>query len=141
MKNKIKFKKGYKYVLEGEHTFYLPDIGTILNKHVHVGKMISLTPSGVLKLADRYAWDGATLAPDLPCFYTASLIHDALYQVLRNIKGATKAERKSLRKLADMTMLRHALDRNFWLAYPYYWAVRLFGPRDGGKIKETLTRY
>jgi hypothetical protein len=45
---------------------------------------INLSSKGVLEIAERYAWNGANVISDTEKNMRGSLIHDALYQLLRD---------------------------------------------------------
>ena len=44
---------------------------------------IQLAPSGLLIIHKHYSWDGATAFPDRKDIMRGSLVHDALYQLMR----------------------------------------------------------
>lgn len=78
----ISYRKGYKYQLAEEYTTRIPI------KPVHdifsPSGYIRLTTDGMLTLAKGYAWDGPSgPAIDTLDFMRGSLIHDALYQLMR----------------------------------------------------------
>ncbi|HBO95881.1 MAG TPA: hypothetical protein DD667_21560 [Gammaproteobacteria bacterium] len=77
---RIAFKKGYKYQLEGEFTLRTP----IIPARGIATDYIQLAPDGTLMLARSYAWDGPSGVPDVASFMRASLVHDALYQLMRH---------------------------------------------------------
>lgn len=77
----IEYKSGYKYQLDRDYVVQIPipysafDIDTVY---------ISLSGTGVLSIRRGYAWDG----PSGPTIDTrnamrGSLVHDALYQLIR----------------------------------------------------------
>jgi len=76
----IRYRDGYKYQLAEDHTLLIditPDEG-VGNDFVYLGK------SGMLVIRKGYAWDG----PSGPTVDTrdslrGSLVHDALYQLMR----------------------------------------------------------
>lgn len=76
----IKYTKGYKYQLSETYKVYIPiyrpfDIQT---------QFISLTRFGLLIIHAGYAWDGPSGPTiDTPNFMRGSLVHDALYQLMR----------------------------------------------------------
>ena len=75
----IAYKKGYKYQLTG--TYSLPcDICPgieVHTEHIHLMR-------GSLVIMKGYAWDGPSgPAIDTPNFMRGSLVHDALYQLIR----------------------------------------------------------
>lgn len=74
----IKYKSGYKYVLADTYA-----VKTGLRGYYAHTEFITLDSEGNLVVKRHYAWDGATLFPDLECVRRASLIHDALCQLIR----------------------------------------------------------
>ncbi|MCK9281951.1 MAG: hypothetical protein M0P71_15105 [Melioribacteraceae bacterium] len=89
----IKYRKGYKYQLVEDYTC---QIGIYPEKDI-VTEYIELTVTGKLFIKHGYAWDG-TSGPtiDGPTNMRGSLIHDTIYQLLR--EGLLKPE---WRKQAD----------------------------------------
>ena len=95
----IKFKKGYKYQLVEEYkikTIILPEFDIIT-------EYINLTKEGELTILKGYCWDGPSGPTfDTKNFMRGSLVHDALYQLLREEKlhefRKSKAD-KLLRKI------------------------------------------
>ncbi|KKM19395.1 hypothetical protein LCGC14_1656080 [marine sediment metagenome] len=92
--------------------------------------MFTLFESGRLKVRRGYAWDGPSGPTiDTKTFMRASVVHDVLYQCLR--EGLLPP---SYRKLADQELIRYAkLDgmnpvRRFYA----YWSLRAFA---GGAAK------
>lgn len=76
----IKYTDGYKYQL---YSNYECNVDIYPTRDIKI-LFITLLTSGVLKIRKGYAWDG----PSGPTFDTAtfmrgSLIHDALYQLIR----------------------------------------------------------
>lgn len=123
MRIAYKNRRNYKYVLAQSCEIELPmqleqDICT---------HFICLTQSGSLQLAQHYAWDGASgPMPDFASIMRASLVHDALYQLMR--EGALP---RSYRKQADQILrtLCIADGMNIALANWVYYCVRVFGER------------
>ena len=119
----ISYKKRtrYKYTLVAEYqiaTNIIPDAP------IDTG-FIKLDRSGQLTLCRGYAWDGASgPAPDIPNIMRASLVHDALYQLLREELIAAH-----YRANADRLLQRICLQAGMpsVLAWLIYQAVRLFG--------------
>jgi hypothetical protein len=77
----IQYKKGYKYQLIKQ---YVVNIDIFSDQHIDTNYIV-LSPKGELTIQKGYAWDG----PSGPTFDTlnfmrASLVHDALYQLMRN---------------------------------------------------------
>ncbi|NOZ53139.1 MAG: hypothetical protein GXP08_08360 [Gammaproteobacteria bacterium] len=77
----IEYKKDYKYQLFKEYTTNIQikqdnDIKT---------NYIKLSPEGIIVIKKGYAWDGPSgPAIDTLNFMRGSLVHDALYQLMRN---------------------------------------------------------
>ncbi len=79
--DKIFYKKGFKYQL---HSYIHVQTEIKPHKNIACG-FISLTRAGVLSIASGYAWDGASgIAWDTKSSMRGSLVHDALYELLRN---------------------------------------------------------
>lgn len=76
----ISYKAGYKYQLKSE---YVGTIGIRPGVPIHT-EYISLSQSGEIRLKNGYAWDGPS-GPTIDTlnFMRGSLIHDALYQLMR----------------------------------------------------------
>lgn len=109
----------WKYEL---HRDYVYETGI---KGLNVGnKFEHLAPAGTLLIDKGYAWDGPSgPAVDTLTFMRASLVHDALYQLMREEKLP-----RSYRKAADKIMYRIAREDGIgWIRAKYcYHAVRLF---------------
>lgn len=123
----------YKYQLMEPYEQAIDILGhTIDTSH------LDLTEDGLLTIAKCYAWDG----PSGPTFDTSnfmrgSLVHDALYQLIRMRKLDV-----SYRKEIDLLLWRMAREDGMWWirAWWVYWGVRLFGrksarPGTEGPIK------
>jgi hypothetical protein len=77
----IKYRSGYKYQLVEEHQV---KVG-VLPKNDIKTDFIELSTEGMLIIKKGYAWDGPSGPTiDTPNFMRGSLVHDALYQLLRN---------------------------------------------------------
>lgn len=120
----ISFKEGYKYQLGAPFELQIS-----LRPEESLGlDYVELTQSGLLRLAKGYAWDGPSgPTPDLPSFMRASLVHDALYQLMRH----DLLDRFRYRKSADLLMRQLCVEdgMNPLLAAVAYGAVRLMGER------------
>lgn len=125
----IAYKKGYKYRL---YEYYETDIGILAAGHID--GWIDLH-HGSLGVASGYAWDGASgPALDTKNIMRASLVHDALYQLMR--EGALPP---AFRKAADNELYRICREDGMWWirAQWAYWTVRLFGKlalKRSGKV-------
>ena len=84
----------------------------------------------ILTVHKDYAWDGASGPTlDSTCSMRASLVHDALYQLMR-----LKLIPRTLRKAADEELRRLCIEDGMWKirANTWYFFVRLFA---GGSAK------
>lgn len=70
---------GYKYQLVKDYTtetYIVPNFS-------YSDQYLAITKEGTLTVKKYYAWDGATGAIDTKSLMRASLVHDALYQLIR----------------------------------------------------------
>lgn len=74
----IKYKKGYKYQLYETYV-----VKTGIEGFSCKTDFIHLFSDGTLVVYKGYAWDGATGVPDVKFMMRGSLVHDALYQLIR----------------------------------------------------------
>ena len=133
---RIAYRSGYKYQLARAYT-----IGTnIKPRKAIVTKFIELSKTGTLTIVDGYAWDG----PSGPVIDTkenmrASLVHDALYQLMRNKKLTAKAHKVKADKLFRKICIEDGVPRT--TAYIYYLGLRLGGkPATDPKNKKKTHR-
>lgn len=77
----IKYRSGYKYQLVED---YRVKVGVIPVRDIDTD-FIGLTKQGMLLVKKGYAWDGPSGPTiDTKNFMRGSLVHDALYQLMRN---------------------------------------------------------
>jgi len=117
----MKYKDGYKYQLaEGEKTQT-----NIKTQFGAMDEYTTLAPDGSMLIRRGYAWDGPTNpAIDTKNFMRGSLIHDALYQLMR--EGKLPIEH---REAADNELVKACKEDGMW-AIRRWWvlkAVRMFG--------------
>ena len=76
----IHYRAGYKYQLSQNYLSEIP-----LHPPLNINSdFISLGTNGELSIWSGYAWDGPSgIAFDTKTFMRASLVHDALYQLIR----------------------------------------------------------
>ncbi|MDX1645827.1 MAG: hypothetical protein R3304_01690 [Longimicrobiales bacterium] len=118
----IRYRSGYKYQLREAHV----DRVAIRPETPITTEWVSLTLDGIITLRSGYAWDGPSgPSVDTPSFMRGSLVHDALYQLMR--LGALDTRR--WRDTADRELRRMCREdgmpgiRAWWV----YRAVRWFG--------------
>lgn len=114
--DKIKYRSGYRHQLAANYSVFTG----ILHYKIRTD-YITLTPSGWLTIKRGYAWDGATGLPSTPkSLMRASLVHDALYQLIRN--GIFDR-----RDCADALFGEMAEEDGFMAAPLAHWIVEHFG--------------
>lgn len=87
--------------------------------------LIVLTKGGLLCIVPGYAWDGASgIAINTKNFIRGSLVHDALYQLMRQGKLGLE-NRECADKLLKTIILEDGM--SFFRASYVYFAVRKFG--------------
>lgn len=113
-------RRKWKYTLEDQEQKYIgtqfPDI---------IFRFIEIS-NGMLYIAEQYAWDGASGPTfDTKNTMTPSLIHDALYQLMR--EGLLSAD---LKEDADRIFYLMLKERGMWFirARLWYRAVTIGGP-------------
>jgi len=141
----IKYKKGgYKYRLAEDYRVRIPMAEDyrvripITGHSIDIG-VIRLTKTGWLTIRKGYAWDGPSgPAIDTNNFMRGSLVHDALYQLMR--QGWLSV---LYRKAADQLLRDMCIEDGMWRirAAWVYWAVRNFAARAADKEhqREILT--
>jgi len=118
------YKGGYKYQVcyDYEHKLpaYMPRIGRELET-----QFLWMCPDRILVIRAGYAWDGPSGPTwDTPAFMRGSLVHDALYQLMR----LGYLEEQVFRPLADRVLKDMCIEDGMWplrARYVYY-AVRWF---------------
>jgi hypothetical protein len=127
------YTKGYKYQLKENFDITIP-IQPGQGKFTS-GPFLRLYPTGLLKIKAGYAWDGCSGPTyDDDTNMTAGLVHDALYQLIRN----DVLPIEPFRKMAD-DMLKELCIKNGMSsirAWYYHLAVRKFGGSAVEKPKE-----
>ena len=117
----MKYRKlrKYKYQLMGE---YKRLTGITENPVQTSDLFVTLKDSGCIAIAKGYAWDGSSCSLD---HYSirASLVHDALYQLIREGLLDKKYRKQADQLYRDMLIEDGLLKANAWLRY---WALRGF---------------
>ncbi|PJZ27668.1 hypothetical protein [Leptospira kmetyi] len=131
--------RNYKYQLVKPYSFQT-EIKT--NSPLQIGNpdvkiFVDLNRDGMLNIEAGYAWDGPSGPTiDTKTFMRGSLVHDALYQLMRE----EKLDRDGYRETADRILKKICLEdgmNSFRAAYVYKF-VRWFGdssakPKDESK--------
>ena len=131
MRDKIYYSEGFKYQLKKDYNL---KVDILPYKNINT-EFISLDVDGILTVRSGYAWDGPSGPTyDTPSFMRGSLIHDALYQLIR--MGHIDQRYK---KSADKELKRICLEDNMmaFRAWYVYNGVRKFG---GGSAKNGNVR-
>ena len=131
----ITYRDGYKYQLCANYTIRLD----VVPLEPVVTEFILLETDGTLTVKRGYAWDGPSGPTiDTKTFMRGSLIHDALYQLLREKYLPIEA-----RAAADKALHRACREdgMNPVRAWAAYLAVRWFGRpgADPVEVKHALT--
>lgn len=135
--NNIFFRnlKRYKYQLMREYKYQT----TIrLNHDVKIQGFITLSSGGLLIISKGYAWDGPSGPTiDTKSFMRGSLVHDALYQLMR-----LKLLSVSLKDTADKLLRQICREAGMcWFRTWYvYWGVKLFARSAATKPQESDTQ-
>jgi hypothetical protein len=119
MAKTIKYRDGYRYQLAVDYSVQLDfaPAKDIKTQFIHFNVL------GVLTAKAGYAWDGPSgLTIDTKSSMRASLIHDALYQLLREKKLPQK-RRKDADEVLHKTGLEDGMFR--WRIGAWYRAVRV----------------
>jgi len=113
----IKYKSGYKYQLNEE---YQQTIDVVPEIDVSSeGGYVSLTKEGELTIKKGYAWDGPSgPTRDTPNFMRGSLVHDALYQLMRNELLKRKRDKDPADRLLQKMCREDGMSRlRAWVVY------------------------
>ncbi len=122
--NTLTYRKliGYKYELLENINVYVVGLPDVNNEYIAIA-------GGKLFIAKGYAWDGPSgPAIDTKNFMYGSLVHDALYQLMR--EGLI--DRKKWRDYADRLLQQHCIadGMNRFRAWYVYTAVKLFAKKS-----------
>jgi hypothetical protein len=118
----IRYRADYKYQLADAYKISIP-----ITPHSDIKTdFIELDTSGTLLISNAYAWDG----PSGPVIDTeenmrASLVHDALYQLMRNSHLSSRTHRKAADQLFKDICKEDGVS-NFRTS-AYYKVLRKFG--------------
>ncbi len=128
----------YKYQLRED---YSVDIGIHPENEVRISDFVVLTPEGNLTIKARYSWDGPSGPTiDTRNFMRGSLVHDALYQLIRE----GHLDEAVYRQQADDLLKVHCLEDGMsaFRAWYVHKAVSWFGKpavKERQKYKKELS--
>ena len=132
----IAYNDGYKYQLKEEYSVVI-DIKPPSPKEIDY---VTLDTEGKLTLSKGYAWDGPSGPTfDTLSFMRGSLVHDGLYQLMRECNTDHFIQRKD----ADQILRRICMEDGMWSlrAGWVYLGVRLFAnPASDPASKRPFTR-
>ena len=122
----IKYRKRrkYKYNLAEDYSYHT---GFELVQPILTG-FLEMTVEGELLIRKGYSWDGPSgPTRDTPDFMRASLVHDALYQLMRS-----ERLNQNCREEADRIMFKICREAGMstFRSHVVYRAVRLFGGKS-----------
>jgi hypothetical protein len=126
--------KKYKYQLMDDYTIQI-DMQPIKRIRRKLTKFLSLSPHGVLSIREFYAWDGPSgPAIDTRDFMRGSLVHDALYQLMREGVLNYKVHKKRADEILRELCLKDGMCS--FRAWCVYQGVRIFGTKGARPKKE-----
>lgn len=117
--HRIKWRDGYKHQLASTYKIKLPNNPMTQ----YEGQFLSIDINGVLTIKSGYCWDGASGPTwDTNNSKKPSLVHDALYQLMRH-----EVLSRGYRKHADKLFYDMLRDNGMWLirARMWYRSVRM----------------
>jgi len=118
----ITYKSGYKYQLKQSYSIIIP----IKPDAPIASEFITLATDGTLNIKSGYAWDGPS-GPTIDTinFMRGSLIHDALYQLMRE----RQLDTATYREKADRLLQKHCKEDGMTSirAWGVYQCVRFCG--------------
>ncbi len=121
--NHIGFRnlKRYKYQLI---KYYRHQTPIKIKRSVKIKGFVKLSSKGLLVASKGYAWDGPSGPTiDTKDFMRGSLVHDALYQLIR-MKRLSMSERKQADKLLRQMCREDGM--GWFRAFYVYWGLRIF---------------
>ncbi len=132
----IAYNGGYKYQLKETYSVSID----IKPEAAIDTEYIVLDTEGKLTISEGYAWDGPSGPTiDTLTFMRGSLVHDALYQLMRE----NHLDHKIYREPADRTLQKICKEDGMWFlrAWWVYHGVRLFAdPAADPSDKRPVTR-
>ena len=111
--SKLHYKKGYKYISDKQYHQHI----SIRPQKSISNSFISISPDGQLVIKRCYAWDGASgPTVDTSSSMRPSIVHDALYQLIR--EGLLP---EKYRDEADKIFYDMCIEDGMWKFRAKYW--------------------
>ena len=132
----ISYNGGYKYQLKQPCVVVIeikPAIPIDLD-------YIALDSTGRLTIKKGYAWDGPSGPTiDIKSFMRGSLVHDALYQLMRE----ECLDKSACRANADKSLRMICVEDRMWLPFAWwvYWVVRLLADPAADPAEKRCVEY
>ncbi len=111
----IEYKGGYKYQLKKDYLDQIP-----IQPHENINtQFITLSTAGDLSIKSGYAWDGPSGPTiDTQNFMRGSLVHDALYQLMRERFLNDNVYRDKVDRLLQEDCIKDGMSRiRAWWVY------------------------
>ena len=127
---KVCYRKltSYKYQVMQDHTVQI-DLKPLKRISTKVAEFVFLSHDGLLTIKQYYAWDGPSGPTiDTKDFIRGSLVHDALYQLMRESVLDYKVHRKRADEIFREILVEDGMCK--FRAWYVYQAVHLFA--EGG---------
>lgn len=129
MKAAIKYRDGYKYQLAED---YVVSTGIGLKADSGDHDFLSMTADGWLTVREGYAWDGPSgWTVDTKSSMRGSLVHDALYQLMRE-----DLIPMSCRPAADELLYKICVEDGMWGWRAWLWLKAVRGFAGGAAMPE-----
>lgn len=126
--------KKWKYQLVEDYDIKT-DLKPLMSIRRGLVKLLSLSPDGVLSIGKYYAWDGPSGPTiDTRDFMRGSLVHDALYQLMREGVLDYKVHRKRADEILRKLCLKDGMCS--FRAWYVYQMVHIFGTKGARPRKE-----
>lgn len=127
------FKRKYKYLVETDTYIDIDVLFRHLGTRYIISRFYQIRGNCII-VKGGYCWDGATCFPDIKSIMLPALVHDILYQALREEHLHSK-----YRQVVDKIFMNVCISQgmNKILAHLVYLAVRLFGKHSAKPEKYT----
>lgn len=136
----IHYQSGYKYQLKKPMAVQT-EVRSGADRAI--GDFVKLSADGLLELKNGYAWDGPSgPSIDTKTFMRGSLVHDALYQLMR----AGELDADEWRKPADVELKRICREdgmnplRAGWVFLAVHWFAKKAASEEGSKPRHTAPK-